>query len=46
MNSTTSFRRRPESSGFIQHAFGVCPCYAMDFFFGWIPACAGMTDFL
>jgi len=38
-----SFPRRRESSGFIQHALGICPCCARDFFFDWIPAFAGMT---
>jgi hypothetical protein len=38
-------RRRPESSGFIQHAFVVCPCHARDMQIDWIPACAGMTGY-
>jgi hypothetical protein len=43
--SLSSFRRRPESSGFIQQAFGFVPVLR-GIFPIWIPACAGMTGFV
>jgi hypothetical protein len=43
-STNPSFRRRPESSGFIQLALeGVVLAPQGIFFFDWIPACAGMT---
>jgi hypothetical protein len=38
----SSFRRRPESSGFIYMPLGFVP-YAKNLIV-WIPACAGMTN--
>ena len=40
----TSFPLRRESSEFIQKALRVCPCYARNIFYNWIPACTGMTQ--
>jgi hypothetical protein len=38
-----AIRRRPESSGLIQHAFGIVSALRRICILDWIPACAGMT---
>ena len=40
--TSSSYRRRPVSSGFIYHAIYFVPLRG-GFFVDWIPACAGMT---